>query len=112
MRRPCARACAGSPRAASCPTSAPAGWSLPSCIVPHGCTICGAEIRIGEREIEIVSRTGAVKIYLHRRCFDIWGEEASDEQARPGPAQAGAVRTALDIVLVLAALLAVYSMLP
>ena len=54
------------------------------CIMPHRCTICGAEIRIGELEIEIVSRTGAVKIYLHRRCFDIWGEEASDEQAPPG----------------------------
>jgi len=53
------------------------------CIVPHGCTICGTEIRIGELEIQIVSRTGAVKIYLHRRCFDVWGEEASDEQAPP-----------------------------
>jgi hypothetical protein len=53
------------------------------CIVPHRCTICGAEIRIGEQEIEIVSRTGAVKIYLHRLCFDIWGEETSAEQAPP-----------------------------
>jgi hypothetical protein len=53
------------------------------CIVPHGCTICGARIRIGELEIEIVSRTGAVKIFLHRRCFDIWSEEAGDIDPPP-----------------------------
>jgi hypothetical protein len=49
----------------------------------HRCTICDAEIKIGEQEIEIISRTGAARIYLHRRCFDIWGEEASAEQAPP-----------------------------
>jgi hypothetical protein len=53
------------------------------CIVPHGCAICRAQIKIKEPEIEIVSRTGAARIYLHRRCFDIWGEEASAEQAPP-----------------------------
>jgi hypothetical protein len=54
-----------------------------SCIVPHNCAICGGGIKPGEQEIEIVSRTGAVKIFLHRRCFEIWGEEASAEHAPP-----------------------------
>ena len=53
------------------------------CILFHRCTICGAEIKTGEQEIEIISRTGAARICLHRRCFDIWGEEASAEQAPP-----------------------------
>jgi hypothetical protein len=53
------------------------------CVVPHNCTICGGGIKPGEQEIEIVSRTGAVKIFLHRRCFDIWGDEAGGDDVPP-----------------------------
>jgi hypothetical protein len=53
------------------------------CIVRHTCTICRAGIKTGEQEIEIVSRTNAVKILLHRRCFDIWGDEAGDIEPPP-----------------------------
>jgi hypothetical protein len=53
------------------------------CIVPHNCAICCAVIKTGEQEIEIISRTRAVKLLLHRRCFDIWGEGAGDVKPPP-----------------------------
>jgi hypothetical protein len=49
-----------------------------SCRVERHCTVCGAGIKVGEQEVEIVSRTGAVIIYLHRPCLEIWTQEATD----------------------------------
>jgi hypothetical protein len=42
-----------------------------SCRVAHDCIVCGGGIKIGEDEVEIASPTGAVIVYLHRRCLDM-----------------------------------------
>ena len=53
------------------------------CRVPHNCTVCGGGIKVGEQEVEIVSRTGAVVIYLHRACLEMWTQEATDGDGPP-----------------------------
>jgi hypothetical protein len=53
------------------------------CRVAHNCTVCGGGIKVGEKEVELVSRTGAVVIYLHRPCLDIWTQEATDGDRPP-----------------------------
>jgi hypothetical protein len=63
------------------------------CLVAHDCTVCGGAIRVGEKEVEIVSRTGAAVIYLHRACFEMWGEEASDGDSPPATTRCALCRT-------------------
>jgi hypothetical protein len=53
------------------------------CRVAHNCMACGAGIKIGEHEIEIISRSDAVVIYLHRACLEIWTQEATDGDGPP-----------------------------
>jgi hypothetical protein len=53
------------------------------CMKGHDCTICGLGITVGEQEMEILSSTGAVVIYTHRRCFDMWSREAADGDGPP-----------------------------
>lgn len=46
----------------------------------HDCTICGASIGVGEAEFEIPPPDGVV-VVVHRRCFDLWTQEAADRVA-------------------------------
>ena len=50
------------------------------------CTICGAGIGVGEAEFEIPPPDGMVVI-VHRRCFDLWTQEAADRVAEAEKAQ-------------------------
>jgi hypothetical protein len=54
-----------------------------SCRVERHCTVCGADIKVGEQEVEIVSRSGAAVIHLHRPCLNIWTQEATDGDGPP-----------------------------
>jgi hypothetical protein len=53
------------------------------CRVAYNCTVCGDGIKVGEQEVEIVSRTGAVVIHLHRACLETWTQEATDGDGPP-----------------------------
>jgi hypothetical protein len=48
------------------------------CRTPHECALCGVGIVVGEVEMEWVSPSGVGVIYAHRRCFEIWIQEAGD----------------------------------
>jgi hypothetical protein len=64
------------------------------CRVERHCTVCGAGIKVGEQEVEIVSRTGAAVIHLHRPCLDIWTQEATDgDGPRRGDVRCGSRST-------------------
>jgi hypothetical protein len=54
-----------------------------TCSVERHCAVCGGWIRIGEPELEIASRIGAAVIHLHRRCLDVWTDEARDGHGPP-----------------------------
>ena len=57
------------------------------CRQPHPCGGCGALITKGEIEVEIITR-GGVALILHRRCLELWEQEARatpSATARPEP---------------------------
>jgi len=54
---------------------------------PHPCGGCSALIAKGEIEVEIITR-GGVALILHRRCLELWEQEARttpSATARPEP---------------------------
>jgi hypothetical protein len=52
-----------------------------TCHHRHPCSGCGAGIVPGEIEVELSTRGGVV-LFLHRRCLELWAEEARPS-ARP-----------------------------
>ena len=44
------------------------------------CTVCGARIGVGEMAFEIPPPAGPVLV-VHRRCFDLWTQEAANRVA-------------------------------
>lgn len=48
--------------------------------VRQECTICGASIGVGDMAFEIPPPAGAM-LAVHRRCFDLWMQEAADRIA-------------------------------
>ena len=46
-----------------------------TCHQRHPCSGCGAAIVHGEIEIEVSTRAGVV-LFLHRRCLELWAQEA------------------------------------
>ena len=58
-----------------------------TCRQRHPCGGCGAPIANGEIEVEISTRGGSVLV-LHRRCLELWAQEAQASprvSARPAP---------------------------
>jgi hypothetical protein len=50
----------------------------------HDCTVCGDRIGAGEVGLELPSRHGVV-VLAHRRCFDLWTQEAAEREADTDP---------------------------
>jgi hypothetical protein len=58
------------------PRFTPRLWVATTCRAVQTCIVCRTSIRVGESQFEVVM-PGGVVLFLHRRCFEIWLQQAA-----------------------------------